>query len=248
MITQEGRYTATVDAVSVGDGKSGSLLMTCLHTVDMPDGTTDQIKSVTTLVSKDGVVMVKNIDRVKEWAGWDGNDVLDLMTIQMPERVSLTIKMEPGFVDKEHLYPKVAWINPVGGGAAADIPAPISREEFAKKYAAKFRALGGTAVAKPTAPSGVPTKPATAPRGVPAKPATAKTRPANPTVGMTVEQVMEKVWNAFGAANDSLDQPALEAAWFAFVDAGGGGKPQDAITREEWLAMWNKLDPEPCPF
>lgn len=246
MITQEGRYTATVDAVSVGDGKSGSLLMTCLHTVDMPDGTTDQIKSVTTLVSKDGVVMVKNIDRVKEWAGWDGNDVLDLMTIQMPERVSLTIKMEPGFVDKEHLYPKVAWVNPVGGGAAADIPAPISREEFAKKYAAKFRALGGTAAAKPTAPSGVPAKPATAPRGVPAKPSTAKTRPANPTVGMTVEQVMEKVWNAFGAANDSLDQPALEAAWFAFVDAGGGGKPQDAITREEWVAMWNQLDP--CPF
>lgn len=235
MIQQEGRYTATVDAVSVGDGKSGSLLMTCLHTVDMPDGTTDQIKSVTTLVSKDGVVMVKNIDRVKEWSGWDGNDVLDLMTIQMPERVSLTIKMEPGFVDKEHLYPKVAWINPVGGGAAADIPAPISREEFSKKYAAKFRALGGTAAAKPTAP-----------RGVPAKPSTAKAQPANPTVSMTVEQVMEKVWNAFGAANDSLDQPALEAAWFAFVDAGGGGKPQDAITREEWLAMWKKL--EPCPF
>lgn len=246
MITQEGRYTATVDAVSVGDGKSGSLLMTCLHTVDMPDGTTDQIKSVTTLVSKDGVVMVKNIDRVKDWSGWDGNDVLDLMTIQMPERVSLTIKMEPGFVDKEHLYPKVAWVNPVGGGAAADIPAPISREDFAKKYAAKFRALGGTAAAKPTAPRGVPAKSATAPRGVPAKPATAKTRPANPTVGMTVEQVMEKVWNAFGAANDSLDQPALEAAWFAFVDAGGGGKPQDAITREEWGAMWNQL--EPCPF
>lgn len=235
MITQEGRYTATVDAVSVGDGKSGSLLMTCLHTVDMPDGTTEQIKSVTTLVSKDGVVMVKNIDRVKEWSGWDGNDVLDLMTIQMPERVSLTIKMEPGFVKKEHLYPKVAWINPVGGGAAADIPAPISREEFAKKYAAKFRALGGTAAAKPTAP-----------RGVPAKPSTAKAPPANPTVSMTVEQVMEKVWNAFGAANDSLDQPALEAAWFAFVDAGGGGKPQDAITREEWLEMLNKL--EPCPF
>ena len=246
MITQEGRYTATVDAVSVGDGKSGSLLMTCLHTVDMPDGTTDQIKSVTTLVSKDGVVMVKNIERVKEWSGWDGNDVLDLMTIQMPERVSLTIKMEPGFVNKEHLYPKVAWVNPVGGGAAADIPAPISREEFAKKYAAKFRALGGTAAAKPTALCGVPAKPATAPRGVPAKPATAKTRPANPTVGMTVEQVMEKVWNAFGAANDSLDQPALEAAWFAFVDAGGGGKPQDAITREEWVAMWMQL--EPCPF
>lgn len=246
MITQEGRYTATVDAVSVGDGKSGSLLMTCLHTVDMPDGTTDQIKSVTTLVSKDGVVMVKNIDRVKEWTGWDGVDVLDLMTIQMPERVSLTIKMEPGFVDKEHLYPKVAWVNPVGGGAAADIPAPISREEFAKKYAAKFRALGGTAAAKPTAPRGVPAKPATAPRGVPAKPATAKTRPANPAASMTVEQVMEKVWNAFGAANDSLDQPALEAAWFAFVDAGGGGKPQDAITREEWVAMWNQL--EPCPF
>ena len=246
MITQEGRYTATVDAVSVGDGKSGSLLMTCLHTVDMPDGTTDQIKSVTTLVSKDGVVMVKNIDRVKEWTGWDGVDVLDLMTIQMPERVSLTIKMEPGFVDKEHLYPKVAWVNPVGGGAAADIPAPISREEFAKKYAAKFRALGGTAAAKPTAPRGVPAKPATAPRGVPAKPATAKTHPANPMASITVEQVMEKVWNAFGAANDSLDQPALEAAWFAFVDAGGGGKPQDAITREEWVAMWNQL--EPCPF
>jgi len=246
MITQEGRYTATVDAVSVGDGKSGSLLMTCLHTVDMPDGTTDQIKSVTTLVSKDGVVMVKNIDRVKEWSGWDGNDVLDLMTIQMPERVSLTIKMEPGFVDKEHLYPKVAWVNPVGGGAAADIPAPISREEFAKKYAAKFRALGGTAAAKPAAPRGVPAKPATAPRGVPAKPATAKTRPANPMASMTVEQVMEKVWNVFEAANDSLDQPALEAAWFAFVDAGGGGKPQDAITREEWVAMWNQL--EPCPF
>ena len=245
MITQEGRYTATVDAVSVGDGKSGSLLMTCLHTVDMPDGTTDQIKSVTTLVSKDGVVMVKNIDRVKDWSGWDGNDVLDLMTIQMPERVSLTIKMEPGFVDKEHLYPKVAWINPVGGGAAADIPAPISREEFAKKYAAKFRALGGTAAAKPTAPRGVPSKP-TAPRGVPSKPATTKARPANPMASMTVEQVMEKVWNAFGAANDSLDQPALEAAWFAFVDAGGGGKPQDAITREEWVAMWNQL--EPCPF
>ena len=246
MITQEGRYTATVDAVSVGDGKSGSLLMTCLHTVDMPDGTTDQIKSVTTLVSKDGVVMVKNIDRVKEWSGWDGNDVLDLMTIQMPERVSLTIKMEPGFVDKEHLYPKVAWVNPVGGGAAADIPAPISREEFAKKYAAKFRALGGTAAAKPTAPRGVPAKPSTAPRGVPAKPSTAKAQPANPAASMTVEQVMEKVWNAFGAANDSLDQPALEAAWFAFVDAGGGGKPQDAITREEWVAMWNQL--EPCPF
>ena len=246
MITQEGRYTATVDAVSVGDGKSGSLLMTCLHTVDMPDGTTDQIKSVTTLVSKDGVVMVKNIDRVKEWSGWDGNDVLDLMTIQMPERVSLTIKMEPGFVDKEHLYPKVAWVNPVGGGAAADIPAPISREEFAKKYAAKFRALGGTAAAKPAAPRGVPAKPATAPRGVPAKPATAKTRPADPMASMTVEQVMEKVWNVFGAANDSLDQPALEAAWFAFVDAGGGGKPQDAITREEWVAMWNQL--EPIPF
>ena len=245
MITQEGRYTATVDAVSVGDGKSGSLLMTCLHTVDMPDGTTDQIKSVTTLVSKDGVVMVKNIDRVKDWSGWDGNDVLDLMTIQMPERVSLTIKMEPGFVDKEHLYPKVAWVNPVGGGAAADIPAPISREEFAKKYAAKFRALGGTAAAKPAAPRGVPAKP-TAPRGVPAKPATAKTHPANPMASITVEQVMEKVWNAFGAANDSLDQPALEAAWFAFVDAGGGGKPQDAITREEWVAMWNQL--EPCPF
>ena len=245
MITQEGRYTATVDAVSVGDGKSGSLLMTCLHTVDMPDGTTDQIKSVTTLVSKDGVVMVKNIDRVKEWTGWDGVDVLDLMTIQMPERVSLTIKMEPGFVDKEHLYPKVAWVNPVGGGAAADIPAPISREEFAKKYAAKFRALGGTAAAKPAAPRGVPAKP-TAPRGVPAKPATAKTHPANPMASITVEQVMEKVWNAFGAANDSLDQPALEAAWFAFVDAGGGGKPQDAITREEWVAMWNQL--EPCPF
>jgi hypothetical protein len=235
MITQEGRYTATVDAVSVGDGKSGSLLMTCLHTVDMPDGTTEQIKSVTTLVSKDGVVMVKNIDRVKEWSGWDGNDVLDLMTIQMPERVSLTIRMEPGFVDKEHLYPKVAWVNPVGGGAAADIPAPISRDEFAKKYAAKFRALGGTAAAKPTAP-----------RGVPAKPSTAKAKPANPAMSMTVEQVMEKVWNAFGAANDSLDQPALEEAWFAFVDAGGGGKPQDAITREEWLAMWNQL--EPCPF
>ena len=246
MITQEGRYTATVDAVSVGDGKSGSLLMTCLHTVDMPDGTTDQIKSVTTLVSKDGVVMVKNIDRVKEWSGLEGNDLLDLMTIQMPERVSLTIKMEPGFVDKEPLYPKVAWVNPVGGGAAADIPAPISREEFAKKYAAKFRALGGTAAAKPTAPHGVPAKPATAPRGVPAKPATAKTRPANPMASMTVEQVMEKVWNVFGAANDSLDQPALEAAWFAFVDAGGGGKPQDAITREEWVAMWNQL--EPCPF
>ena len=246
MITQEGRYTATVDAVSVGDGKSGSLLMTCLHTVDMPDGTTDQIKSVTTLVSKDGVVMVKNIDRVKEWSGWDGNDVLDLMTIQMPERVSLTIKMEPGFVDKEHLYPKVAWVNPVGGGAAADIPAPISREEFAKKYAAKFRALGGTAAAKPAAPRGVPAKPATAPRGVPAKPATTKARPANPMASMTVEQVMERVWNVFVAANDSLDQPALEAAWFAFVDAGGGGKPQDAITREEWVAMWNQL--EPCPF
>lgn len=245
MITQEGRYTATVDAVSVGDGKSGSLLMTCLHTVDMPDGTTEQIKSVTTLVSKDGVVMVKNIDRVKEWSGWDGNDVLDLMTIQMPERVSLTIKMEPGFVDKEHLYPKVAWVNPVGGGAAADIPAPISRDEFAKKYAAKFRALGGTAAAKPTAPRGVPAKPA-APRGVPAKPSTAKAKPANPAASMTVEQVMETVWNAFGAANDSLDQPALEEAWFAFVDAGGGGKPQDAITREEWLAMWNQL--EPCPF
>jgi len=245
MITQEGRYTATVDAVSVGDGKSGSLLMTCLHTVDMPDGTTEQIKSVTTLVSKDGVVMVKNIERVKEWSGWDGNDVLDLMTIQMPERVSLTIRMEPGFVDKEHLYPKVAWINPVGGGAAADIPAPISRDEFAKKYAAKFRALGGTAATKPTAPRGVPAKP-TAPLGVPAKPSTAKAQPANPAASMTVEQVMEKVWNAFGAANDSLDQPALEAAWFAFVDAGGGGKPQDAITREEWLEMWTKL--EPCPF
>jgi len=245
MITQEGRYTATVDAVSVGDGKSGSLLMTCLHTVDMPDGTTEQIKSVTTLVSKDGVVMVKNIERVKEWSGWDGNDVLDLMTIQMPERVSLTIRMEPGFVDKEHLYPKVAWVNPVGGGAAADIPAPISRDEFAKKYAAKFRALGGTAATKPTAPRGVPAKP-TAPLGVPAKPSTAKAQPANPAASMTVEQVMEKVWNAFGAANDSLDQPALEAAWFAFVDAGGGGKPQDAITREEWLAMWTKL--EPCPF
>ena len=244
MITQEGRYTATVDAVSVGDGKSGSLLMTCLHTVDMPDGTTDQIKSVTTLVSKDGVVMVKNIDRVKDWSGWDGNDVLDLMTIKMPERVSLTIKMEPGFVDKEHLYPKVAWVNPVGGGAAADIPAPISRDEFAKKYAAKFRALGGTAAAKPTAPRGVPAKP-TAPRGAPAKP-TAKAQPANPTASMTVEHVMENVWNAFGAAHDSLDQPALEAAWFAFVDAGGGGKPQDAITREEWVAMWNQL--EPCPF
>ncbi|HRT30342.1 MAG TPA: hypothetical protein P5527_11170 [Kiritimatiellia bacterium] len=245
MITQEGRYTATVDAVSVGDGKSGSLLMTCLHTVDMPDGTTEQIKSVTTLVSKDGVVMVKNIERVKEWSGWDGNDVLDLMTIQMPERVSLTIRMEPGFVDKEHLYPKVAWVNPVGGGAAADIPAPISRDEFAKKYAAKFRALGGTAATKPTAPRGVPAKP-TAPLGVPAKPSTAKAQPANPAASMTVEQVMEKVWNAFGAANDSLDQPALEAAWFAFVDAGGGGKPQDAITREEWLEMWTKL--EPCPF
>jgi len=241
MIQQAGTYQATVESVVIAETKGGGLMAVALHHVTMPDGSFEEAKSYTTMIAKDGTVLTRSIDNIKKWSGWDGTDPMDLMALQFPFEVSVVIEMEPGLSDPDKLFPKVKWVNPAGGAA---MPATISKSEFSKKYAAKFRAVSGT---KPAAPQAAK-KTAPAP-SAPVKKAPAPAKPVS-SKAPTKEQWMERVWQEFQKLNGDLKQSDMEAKWFAFVEDQVGQVPQDEITVEQWSKMFSELtgDDSDLPF
>ncbi len=220
MMPQPGRYTVTAPERAVYESRNGALIFAAKCVVDEQAGI--GITAYQTLVQKDGTLSERTIQALRDIFAWDGVDPLWLQDADLGA-VQFDITVEPDEDQNGKPTVRVSWLNPVGQGGGP-VLTKGDRNAILAKYGAKFRAVAGGAqiprpVARLAAPRPVPAAPAQQPPSVPESSAS-----------------MEDAWKALcSAPNAPLnDRAALSERWHALVREHGGGRPQDAMTPEDW--------------
>lgn len=224
---QEGEYPATTKAGTVYE-KDGKLLFGGVFDVGG-----NEMKAYFVLITADGAVNTKTIDKMKEWSNWDGTDPYQLIEImQTGIDVSVTIKNEPGYKDSTKVFPKIQWVNAVG--QKSSMPEAGDREKILMKFGSKLRAAAGPVAPKPvtqtaTTPAMKPVDavPPTTPTAPFAKPA-----PKAPTKKAPAHSCLEECWKLCQDTFPCLDEDALAEKWYSFIDATG--MDQATMTGEGW--------------
>lgn len=255
MINQEGTYAAYCTGALNYENQNGTHVLKLDFELDGAPGET--ISFYQTIAKADGTIMTKGIDALRRaYPAWDGTDPYwfeeyDLRGIN----VELVVKMEPGFQDKDHLYPVVRWVNPQGySGGNETQHQRADKSAFMAKFGAKLRAAAGAGAAKPgppkAAPAPAPQTPAApaapaplakkAPSAPPAPPKAAPTPPpakaaAPAPAPRRQEATQNSAWELCCQIHKDATKDELERIWFEAVDSTG--KSQDAMDANDWAAV-----------
>jgi hypothetical protein len=212
-----GTYTVAAGDRSVYETDGGALMFAC-------DCWLDEQTSITArqcLVSKDGNLMEKTIDNLKEALGWDGSDPCWLQDVATLPNFDIVVDFEEY---KGKHRPVVKFINPIGGGGVQK----GDRTAILAKFGAKFRAVATVSrpapVAAPRAPVAppVPKAPVSAPPVAP---------PAAPQgAGMTMQEAWARVLEVAGN-----DRDKATANWRRETEKIG--KPQSEMSNQDWATV-----------
>ena len=191
--------SAAEGGASVYESQGGALMLAIRFALEGGG----QITARVCLVNKDGALNTKNIERCREWSGWDGSDPYWFMETDLSGiDVELVVENEEY---EGKTFPSVKWINKPGSGGGKALPDAADRKAVLAKYGAKFRAVaGGVAPVKPVAPA------APAPAAPPIRKPAAATAATQATA-----------WAKFQAKFGNLKDNARDELWFTFVDATG---------------------------
>lgn len=229
-----GVYAAHPGAATVEEAKSGALMLYIM--MDIKDG--PSLRSSHCIVNKEGVVMTKNIERLREWAvGWDGADPYWFMENDISALdVEVVIEQEAGYNDPSKMFPVVKWVNAPGGGGGGALPEATDKKLVMAKYGAKFRAIAGGVTVAPPRKTPAPPVAQTPP---PTRPAPSAPPPARKVAAAhTQATAWEKMCAA--AASEGLENDARDKHWFKFVDATG--MDQADMTPEGWAQVEQAIE------
>lgn len=219
-----GIHTVNVGERSIYEAESGALMFCAEFIVDE----FRRITGFQCLANKDGAINEHGMKCMREALGWSGGDLDSLFehVINLPQdhQVSIVVEEEPGTDNK--LYPKVKWINAVGGGGGGVKPMG-DRKAILAKYGNKFRAMAGGSQMPRSSP-----KPKTS-----TSPAPANTAPTPPAPSGRTSDMME-VWGKVCKIKPVQEEAA--AFWGELV--GTVGKPQEQITPQEWGGLLEKVE------
>lgn len=253
MINQAGTYAAYCVGATNYTKQNGTHVLKL--DFELEGGTPgDTIPFFQTIAKADGTIMTKGIEALRRaYPQWDGTDPYwfeeyDLRGIN----VELVVKMEPGYSDKDHLYPMVRWVNPQGyAGANETQYQHADKAAFMAKFGAKLRAAAGAGAAKPgppkatpaPAPTPQPSAPSPAPApvqaAVPAKKAPSappKAAPAPKAAAPLKKQASQNsAWELCCQIHKDATKDELERIWFEAVDSTG--KSQDVMNANDWAAV-----------
>lgn len=218
----EGNYDAATKAATVYE-KEGKLLLAIAFDVG---GT--EMKTYSVLVQADGTVNTATVGKLKEWSGWDGIDPYWFVD-NAPGAIAceVAVVLEPGFKDASKMFPKIKWVNKVGG-TGSGMPEMADRRAVLSKYGAKFRAIAGP---QPTA---VRNQPVTQPQR-PVSQAASNPPPRQAVAHATLEEC----WRLMQQYNQNLKPDEITEKWYAFVDATG--MDQADMTPEGWDSVKNSI-------
>ena len=218
---EEGNYGAVTKAATVYE-KEGKLLLAVAF-----DVSGNELKSYFLLVQADGTVNTNTIKKLKEWSGWDGVDPYWFVDNASGGIVcEVVIKMEPGFKEKDKLFPKIAWVNKAGSSGGAAMPEMADRRAVLSKYGAKFRAIGGPQ------PMGAQTKPQGATPPQRPQTATPPQQPPTRPQATAAHATLEECWRLMQQHNQKLKPEQVTEKWYGFIDATG--MDQADMTPEGW--------------
>lgn len=256
MINQAGTYAAYCVGATNYTNQNGTHVLKL--DFELEGGTPgDTISFFQTIAKADGTIMTKGIEALRRaYPQWDGTDPYwfeeyDLRGIN----VELVVKMEPGYSDKDHLYPMVRWVNPQGyAGANETQYQHADKAAFMAKFGAKLRAAAGTGAAKPGPPKAAPAPlpQASAPAQVPAPApapaqaaAPAKKAPSAPpkaapapkaaAAPLKKQASQNSAWELCCQIHKDATKDERERIWFEAVDSTG--KSQDVMDANDWAAV-----------
>jgi hypothetical protein len=213
MLPQPGRYTVIAEQAVVSEAGSGALQLALNCKIDEQTG----IIAYLYFVSKNGEILTKTIDRLKEVFGWDGQDFFwfedtDISGIQF----DITVENEEY---NGKVSPKVKWINKVGDGPSGALGQSADRRAILAKYGMQLRALNG---GKPATKQTTTTQP---PRYA---------QPQTSTLPKTFSPAtMEEVWQLLCQKGHDAgkSQDDCTAAWQTIISRIGD---QSSMTPEQW--------------
>lgn len=149
-----GKYKARALSAEIGYAKTGSEMVLVNF----------QIADSTTVMPWYGTITESSAKRVMEsllFTGWDGVDFENWNGLGSKE-VELVIEEEPDASGK--LWPRVKWVNRLGGGSLKQVMTQPQRAHFAAKMKGVVAEVLGSAGA-PQRPASPPRQPAPARRG-----------------------------------------------------------------------------------
>ncbi|HBJ58930.1 MAG TPA: hypothetical protein DDY72_00280 [Verrucomicrobia bacterium] len=215
-----GKYKAHALNAGTYETSGGALMLGVEWELETPEH--DTINSYTCFISKAGVACEKQIAAVRKWApGWDGVS-LDWFGDHAGEFSAIvTIERRVDPYDNTE-KPRVAFIDPVDGGAHGAIPT-ADQKALADKYGARLRALAG-ATPKPRTASRPQTQGAKA------------SKPPAAQASSGVEKAKLAAWNAF-LKTAAGDEARRNKDWFNLLARAVPGKAQEAFTVADWDAV-----------
>ena len=231
-----GACEGSQSGIIIYETERGALCVAVPCVVAEGDQAGEKIRATLTLAKSDGTLMDRTIANLKEVFGWDGVDPFTLMDkafddvlfqIEVDMEIAVDPKTGQGRTDDHGnpvYYPKVKWVNPLGG-KAINMPTPANRQSVLAKYGGKFRALSGGAHVKSPAPAAAPAKPAPAPVKPPVKPA-----PKAPVVPTGPASTMEEAWDTCCERNPN----GPEAVWSEVMGTMFPEKTNSDMTPQDW--------------
>lgn len=239
-ILSNGKYEAMAAAGSVYENAKGSLV--AAFRIDEIVGYDLQGAHLTarqTLATEKDGINTRGTDAMKTIFGWDGQDPFWLAesTNIAGKRFEIVVENEPDQSGK--VWSNVKWMNPLGGGQAAELPKSGDRAALLAKYGARFRALaGGT-------PAATIPKKAEAPAAAPARPASPAPKPPAkaPAKKACIPSTQEACWQKHcELAGEKAEGADVEQSWYALLEELVPGKRQDEFAGEDWGRVMAKLD------
>lgn len=227
MLPQPGYYDCYAGERGVYETKGGALMFSIKCLIDQQTN----ITAYQCLVSKEGAVMQRTVDTLKEVFGWDGVDVMwlqeaDLSQVQFNIKVDASVDSRDG---KDTVT--VSFINPLGGGSNG--PNKGDRNEIMAKYGAKFRALsGGSPMQQPQKPPQPQQQAQQQQQAAPPAPGvgTGSALTLPPTAPPSN---MQEAWDALCQnAPEGTTQDGMTELWTQGI--GLIGKPQNSLSGNEW--------------
>jgi hypothetical protein len=222
---QPGTHEVTAHECAVYQNEKGSLIVAIRYEGEAGDPPeAHEITGYHCVAKPDGTLSEKTIADLKDVFGWDGCDPFWL-TEQDLSQYPAQIEVESYTRNDGSLGVSVKWLNKPGQGGGG-MPQSGDRNAIMAKFGARFRALaGGQARPRQQAKPTTSAAPAAPPKAAPAT-------PTGPTADMNA------AWGAFcQAAGDSMDQQAMNAAWFKCLGELAGTNDPNRVTPQGWGAV-----------
>jgi len=214
---EAGRYSAVTIAATVYV-KNDKLILGVTFNVEG-----HELNNFWVVGNNDGSVDKENIAKLREWAtDWNGVDPYwwkDNAGNHIPCEV--TVKLEPGFRDPNRLYPKIKWVDRVGG-EGNKLPPMTDRKAVLSRWGSGFRASAGPQ------PVGIkPTREPDVPAALPPTRAPVKTAPVS-----TEEEPWSQstCWALMQSRFSAMEANAVTDLWFEII----GERDQTEMTDDEW--------------